>query len=117
MWRIIFLAITQSVLLAGAQVFLKVALGRLPHFGWNKEFWWAFLIDWPLAISGVHFILSSILWIHIVKEYPLSIAYPMISLTFVFGMLAAALFFHEQVTIGRWIGVGCIMLGCFLIAK
>jgi len=44
-------------------------------------------------------------------------AYPMISLSYVFGMCAAILFFHEEVPLIRWAGVALIMLGCVLIAK
>jgi undecaprenyl phosphate-alpha-L-ara4N flippase subunit ArnE len=44
-------------------------------------------------------------------------AYPMVSLSYVFGMLAAIIFFHEDVSVTRWIGVLLIMGGCVLIAK
>ena len=43
--------------------------------------------------------------------------YPMISLSYVFGMVAAIVFFHEQVSLTRWVGVFCIIMGCCLIAK
>ena len=54
---------------------------------------------------------------YIVKHYPLSVAYPMISLSYVLGLLAAILFFHESVSVMKWVGVGLIVLGCCLIAK
>jgi undecaprenyl phosphate-alpha-L-ara4N flippase subunit ArnE len=44
-------------------------------------------------------------------------AYPMISLSYVMGMLAAIIFFHEQISLTRWIGVFLILGGCVLIAK
>ena len=43
--------------------------------------------------------------------------YPMISLSYVMGMIAAICFFHEEVSIEKWIGVLLIMGGCILIAK
>jgi undecaprenyl phosphate-alpha-L-ara4N flippase subunit ArnE len=52
-----------------------------------------------------------------VKYFPFSMAYPMVSLSYVFGMFAAILFFHEEVSLIKWIGVGLIVLGCLLIAK
>lgn len=111
------LAVVQSILLAGGQVFLKVALARMLPFGWTKAFWFNLLVNWPFACTGILFGASSILWMYIVKHYPLSVAYPMISLSYVFGMLAAVLFFHESVSLTKWIGVALIMLGCCLIAK
>ena len=97
MWRVIVLAVVQSALLAIGQVFL--------------------LINWQFACSGAFFGASSVLWMYIVKHYPLSVAYPMISLSYVFGMLAAIAFFHESVSAVKWIGIGFIMIGCCLIAK
>jgi drug/metabolite transporter (DMT)-like permease len=44
-------------------------------------------------------------------------AYPLVSLSYVFGMIAAIVFFHETVDWVKWLGVLFIMLGCYLIAK
>jgi undecaprenyl phosphate-alpha-L-ara4N flippase subunit ArnE len=41
----------------------------------------------------------------------------MVSLSYVFGMFAAIMFFHEEVSAAKWLGVALIMMGCFLIAK
>lgn len=117
MWRVIVLAVVQSALLAIGQVFLKFALQKMHPFGWTKDFWWHLLINWQFACSGAFFGASSVLWMYIVKHYPLSVAYPMISLSYVFGMLAAIAFFHESVSTVKWIGIGFIMIGCCLIAK
>lgn len=117
MWRVFILSIIQSVLLAGGQVFLKFALQKMHPFGWTKDFWFHLLINWQFAFCGLFFGASSVLWMYIVKHYPLSVAYPMISLSYVFGMLAAICFFHESVSALKWVGVGFIMLGCCLIAK
>ena len=98
MWRVIVLAVVQSALLAIGQVFLKFALQKMHPFGWTKDFWWHLLINWQFACSGAFFGVSSVLWMYIVKHYPLSVAYPMISLSYVFGMLAAIAFFHVSVS-------------------
>lgn len=117
MWRVIILAIVQSVLLAGGQVFLKFALMKMRPFGWTKEFWLSLLLNWQFACCGLFFVSSSVLWMYIVKHYPLSVAYPMISLSYVFGLFAAMLFFHESVSAVKWMGVFLIIIGCCLIAK
>ena len=117
MWRIVGLAITQSALLAGAQVFLKAALARMLPFAWNRAFWHSVLLNWRFAACGVFFASSSVLWLYIIKRYPLSVAYPMISLSYVFGLLAAMIFFHESVPIAKWAGVALIIAGCCIIAK
>lgn len=117
MLRILIYSISQCLLLVGGQVFLKFALMRMAPFGWNREFWGGLLTNWQFALSGLLFGSSSILWMYIVKIFPFSTAYPMISLSYVFGMFAAMFFFHETISVTKWMGVACIILGCFLIAK
>lgn len=117
MWKVIIYGIIQSLLLCGAQVFLKFALTRMPPFAWTRSFWVSLLTNWQFAVSGLLFGAASLLWMYIVKHFPFSVAYPMVSLSYVFGMLAAILFFHEEVTLTKWIGVACIMAGCVLVVK
>lgn len=117
MWRVVVLAIVQSALLACGQVFLKLGLERMFPFAWSRAFWTSALLNWHFALSGLLFCGSSVLWMYIVKHYPLSVAYPMISLSYVFGLLAAIVFFHETVEAYKWVGVVLIIGGCCLIAK
>ena len=117
MWKILLYSLVQSTLLVGGQVFLKFALMRMPAFGWTKTFWLSLLSNWQFAACGLFFGAASLLWMYIVKTFPFSMAYPMVSLSYVMGMVAAIMFFHEEVSMTRWIGVAFIVLGCFLIAK
>jgi undecaprenyl phosphate-alpha-L-ara4N flippase subunit ArnE len=101
----------------GGQVFLKFAMMRMLPFAWTRTFWVSLLTNWHFAACGLFFGAASLLWMYIVKVFPFSMAYPMVSLSYVFGMFAAILFFHEEVSLMKWVGVACIMLGCVLIAK
>ena len=92
-------------------------MSKMPSFAWTRDFWLSLLTNWYLAACGLLFGLASLLWMYIVKVFPFSSAYPMVSLSYVFGMLAAILFFNEEVSIIKWIGVMFIVLGCMLIAK
>ena len=115
MHRILLLAFTQSALLALGQVFLKIGLSRMLPFGWTTHFWASAFLNWQFALSGLLFGGSSLLWMYIIKRYPLSVAYPMISLSYVFGLLAAAIVFHELVGPYKWLGVALIVGGCCMI--
>ncbi len=117
MHNIIILAIIQSLLLVMGQVTLKMALAKMLPFGWNKAFFMSVFLNWQFALCGLFFASCSILWMYIVKHYPLSVAYPMISISYVFGMVASIVFFHEDVSVTKWVGVLFIMIGCVLIAK
>ena len=111
------LAVVQSLLLAGGQVFMKIGLQRMEPFGWNWNFWGSFFANWQFALCGLCYGAGSLLWFYIIKHFPFSMAYPMVSLSYVFGMIAAVVVFHEDVNAMKWIGVLLIMAGCYFIAK
>ncbi len=113
----ILYAIVQSMLLAGGQVFLKIATQKMLPFGWNREFWASVFLNWQFAVCGVLFASASLLWMYIIKHFPLAVAYPLTSLSYVFGILAAMFVFHEDVSVAKWFGVLLIMAGCWFIAK
>ena len=115
--KLIIYAVVQSLLLCGGQVFLKFALMRMPAFGWNRAFFASVITNWQLAAGGILFGAASLWWMLIVKRFPFSMAYPMVSMSYALGMIAAVVVFHEQVACYKWIGVACIVFGCFLIAK
>lgn len=117
MWQIIPLAVIQSLLLSIGQVFLKFALNQMGRFEWTWPFFERLFVNWWLLGCGILYGSATILWLYILKRFPFSVAYPMISLSYVFGMFAAIIFFHEQISVTRWLGVLLIMGGCVLIAK
>ena len=114
---LLLLAIVQSLLLAGGQVLLKFALVRMLPFSMTLAFWKSVFLNWQFAACGLCYGAGSLLWFHIIKNYPFSMAYPLVSLSYVFGMIAAIVLFHEQVDFLKWTGVLLIMAGCYLIAR
>lgn len=114
---LLVLAIIQSLLLAGGQVLLKFALNRMLPFAWTLDFWKSVFMNWQFAACGLCYGAGSILWFYIIKNFPFSMAYPLVSLSYVFGMIAAIVFFHEPVNMTKWLGVLLIMAGCYFIAR
>lgn len=117
MWRLIGLSIVQSIMLSFGQLTLKLALEKMPAFSWTNHFWGALLTNWWFMLCGILFGGASILWMHILKHFPLNMAYPMASMSYVFALLFAIVFLHEPVAWNRWLGVALIMLGCVFVAK
>lgn len=96
---------------------LKFALKVMGNFSWSMSFFVSQLTNlWWLG-CGLCYGAATVLWMYIIKNFPFSMAYPMISMSYVFGMLAAMFIFHETIPLTRWIGVALIMLGCILVAK
>ena len=117
MLKLISLAVVQSALLSGGHVLLKVALEKMGKFEWTWRFFGDLLVNWWLLGTGICYASATVLWMYILKKFPFSMAYPMISLSYVFGMLAAVFIFHESIPLTRWLGVLLIMGGCVLIAR
>lgn len=116
MWRLLSLAFLQSAFLAGAQVSLKLTLQHLDGVAFSWRMIRMLLCDWVFALSGACFGLASVLWLYMLKHFPLSMAYPMVSLSYIMGMLAALLVFHEQIPLVRWMGLALIVVGVILVS-
>ena len=114
---LLILARTPSLRLTMGQVLLTFALTRMDPFSWTATFWRSVFFIWLFALCGLCFGAASLLWMYIVKHFPLSMAYPMVSLSYAFGMVAAIVFFHETVDWAKWLGVVMIMGGCVLISR
>ena len=54
---------------------------------------------------------------YILKHWAFSQAYPLSSLAYVFGMIAAMFVFHEHIAWTQWVGILLIMGGCYLVAN
>ncbi|GBU11542.1 undecaprenyl phosphate-alpha-L-ara4N exporter [Enterobacterales bacterium] len=67
-----------------------------------------------LAVGLLGF--AMLLWLRVLQQLPLSIAYPMLSLNFVLITLSARWIFKEHVDRRHWVGVGFIMLGIALMS-
>lgn len=51
-----------------------------------------FFANFYMIGSGVCFAATAFCWLYMLKRYPFSMVYPMLSLAYVMGMLAAMLF-------------------------
>ncbi|MDR1103549.1 MAG: EamA family transporter [Tannerella sp.] len=117
MLKLVLYSTVQSLCLVSGQIFLKIAMAQTGKFSLTWQFIRDALTTWQLAASGLCMALASLLWFYILKHYEFSVAYPMISISYIFGLLAAIFIFHEPVPLTRWIGVLLIMGGVLLVTK
>ncbi len=61
--------------------------------------------------------LSAITWLWVLSRAQLSLAYPILSITFPLVVALSALFFSEPVSAMRWIGIGAIVLGVSFLSR
>jgi multidrug transporter EmrE-like cation transporter len=113
--------LTGVLLNAGAQLLLKAGTNALGVISLTRENWWDML--WKMGTQG-HFVagvacymVSLLVWIMGLSRVPVSVAYPMLSLGYVINAVAAYYLFGESVTMTRWLGMGFIVLGVWLVAR
>ncbi|MCC7221101.1 MAG: EamA family transporter [Candidatus Contendobacter sp.] len=61
--------------------------------------------------------ISVLVWILALSRVPVSIAYPMLSIGYVVNAIAAWYLFGEMLSSGRWLGIGFILIGVYLLAR
>ncbi|MDR2813763.1 MAG: EamA family transporter [Prevotellaceae bacterium] len=107
----------QCLFFAAGQVFLKIAMSHIGKFGFTVTFFRGLLSNWSLLASGLCMLTGTALWLYIIKNFELSVVYPLTSICYLFGMFAAIFIFHEAVPAIRWVGFVLIMAGVILMAK
>ncbi len=112
---------TGVLLNAAAQLLLKAGTNALGVITLTREDWADTLMR--MATQG-HFVLgaacyvaSLFVWILGLSRVPVSIAYPLLSVGYVVNAIAAHYLFGEAVTATRWLGIGCIIVGVWLVAR
>ena len=115
--KLILLALIQSMLLCAGQMFMKLALKAMGSVSWSLSFGWSQITNWWWLACGISFTAAGLLWMYILKHWSFSQAYPLSSLAYVFGMIAAMLVFHEHVAWTQWVGILFIMAGCYLVVN
>ncbi len=120
-WSAFAFLITGVILNAGAQLLLKAGTNVLGVITLTRDNW--FDTFWRMATQG-HFVIgvacymvSLVVWIMGLSRVPVSVAYPMLSLGYVINAVAAHYLFGEAVSATRWLGIGCIVLGVWLVAR
>ena len=112
------LVIISTSLLVINQVALKFWLANKNIVLWplNLHFFKS-LFSLEILVSIVSIGLSGFIWLSLLKKLEFSLLYPMISFSYVIGMLVAIFVFKESVPFIRWVGISVIMLGIFLISR
>lgn len=72
------------------------------------------LLGW-LAFSVVLLGCAMLLWLLVLQRVPVSVAYPMLSLNFIFITLAARFIWHEPISLRHGLGVVLIIAGISIL--
>ena len=112
------LIILSTALLVVNQIALKLWMVNTKVSVWplNMPFF-RNLFSVEILISILSIGISAIIWLGLLKKLEFSVLYPMISFSYIFGILAAIFIFKENVPLIRWMGVAFIILGIILVSR
>jgi multidrug transporter EmrE-like cation transporter len=72
----------------------------------------------PWVVSGFACaFLAALTWMAAMTKFPLSYAYPFMSLAFILVMFLSAIFFKEPITMNKSLGLAFIVLGIMIGSK
>ncbi len=60
---------------------------------------------------------AMLLWLQVLRTLPVGLAYPMLSMNFIWVTLAARWLWHEPVSRRHWLGIACIIGGILLLSR
>ena len=115
----VLLGLVSIMLLSAGQTTLKYGLNIIGGIDLSEgplTLLKLFQTPWVLvgfACYGV----SSILWLDVLSKLDFSLAFPMVSLTYVFTLLIGRFFFGEYVGPERILGVALILVGLFFLVR
>jgi multidrug transporter EmrE-like cation transporter len=104
-----------------AQIMLKTGMDRIGHF----EFNWHNVIPIalqvalsPWVIFGLSFYIGSVIvWLMVLSRVPVSMAYPVSSISYITSAIAAYYLLGEDFGVMRIAGILIILTGVYLVAK
>ena len=106
----------------GGQLALKAGMTQLGRIGFEAVAQPAALalrvLTNPFVLGGLGlYALGAVLWLAVLSRLPLSLAYPMLALSYAITPVLAWLVLGENVAGARWLGILVICAGVFLISR
>lgn len=121
MIKTLFLAFVSILLLVAGQTSLKYGLtraGGVNFAGGQIVSGLRTVLTDPYIIGGFLFYgLSAVLWLDVLSKLDISLAFPLVSLTYVFTLFIGKFLFDETITPTRVLGVLVIIAGVILVAQ
>ena len=115
----LILVLISVVLGAFGQVFMKMGLKDNPitltQLFSTKLF--STIFQKYVFIGVFLYLVAVLIWFVVLSNAELSYAYPLISLAYIITAILAVIFFGENVTTFRWLGIILILVGVFFVTR
>ena len=118
---LVALMVLVCVFLVASQVFLKLHTQSHPlpsplglrHVG---PVAWQAVCSLNVWLFGLLMLVGGLLWVYVISHWAMSLAYPMVSFSYVLMMLAARGLFNEPITCQKLIGTALVSAGAVFLA-
>jgi drug/metabolite transporter (DMT)-like permease len=120
-WPTFALLMVAMVLTVTGELLLKSGMNR--HGELNVSFATllptaAKLFTNPFVVGGFFFVFSGALfWLAVLSRWPLSLAYPLLSISYIIGIGASVVLLKERVSWIQLLGVLVIIVGVYLVSR
>ncbi|MBM3935008.1 MAG: hypothetical protein FJ319_12040 [SAR202 cluster bacterium] len=118
---VLLMASVVAIILVAGQTSLKYGLNRtggITGGSFTSIETWAKVLFSPFVIVGFALYgAASLLWLRVLTEQELSLAYPFISLSYAASLLIGRVVFHDDLSLLRIVGVGIIVFGAFIVSR
>lgn len=106
-----------SVLLGSVgQIVLKIGMEKVPEIESGLGVFHAF--KQPVVLGGLAcYVIATFAWLVVLQRVPVSFAYPMISLNYIFVTVLAKYLRGEVIPTPRYLGLALILAGVLVIAR
>ncbi len=79
---------------------------------------WINLLTEPFVLIGFGLYgVASVVWLRVLSEHELSLAYPLISLSYAFSLVLGRWLFQDDLNLTRIAGVTLIILGAVVVSR
>lgn len=76
------------------------------------------VLSTPLVLGGLAFYaLGAAAWLAVLSRVPLSLAYPLLAVSYAITPVVAWMTLGETMPLMRWAGIGTICVGVFLVSR
>ena len=101
------------------ELLFKIGMNRVGSFAFSPDSLRTvlpqILLNPFIWIGFIGFGMGAVFWLAVLSRVPLSIAYPILALSYFVVVIEAWLFLHERVTWKRLVGVGIIVAGVVVV--
>ncbi|MBN1483240.1 MAG: EamA family transporter [Chloroflexia bacterium] len=117
MLRVLLTLLLAICLTVAGELLLKAGMNEVGEFNFQWAVLWNTFTNWRVLSGFALIFAGSIFWLVVISRIELSVAYPMLGLSYVITVLASWLLLQERLSWQKLVGSLVICLGVVLVTQ